>query len=269
MCVLMSTHTLAAAEEIAQRVGIMNHGRLIYDGTIAQLRQQFRGPNEIRWKRCTWRSPKMTRPIDALSDEVIALSTAEPAFTGMPRSATHSDRFPGACRTVGACRPKTAKRNSCGGCGFSLARPHLRQLLRYCAAANGAGRGAELVLLGRAVRAVLRGLYRSSSSTSARPGRRITRRPFASCFTCSLLSLNVMLVFSSRHHSVHGAVSLARDAVTCSRCRCGRSGSCSTSFKKRVFFSSWGFFLLASPIMIAYGIVVATPLVLLRAACCR
>jgi ABC-2 type transport system ATP-binding protein len=39
MCVLMSTHTLAAAEEISDRVGIMNHGRLVFDGTISELRE--------------------------------------------------------------------------------------------------------------------------------------------------------------------------------------------------------------------------------------
>jgi ABC-2 type transport system ATP-binding protein len=41
MCVLMSTHTLQAAEEIANRVGIMNHGHLLFDGTVELLRQRF------------------------------------------------------------------------------------------------------------------------------------------------------------------------------------------------------------------------------------
>lgn len=41
MCVLMSTHTLGAAEEVADRVGIMNQGKLLYDGSLEQLRQQF------------------------------------------------------------------------------------------------------------------------------------------------------------------------------------------------------------------------------------
>jgi ABC-2 type transport system ATP-binding protein len=40
MCVLMSTHTLGAAEEISHRVGIMSHGRLAFDGTIGELRQR-------------------------------------------------------------------------------------------------------------------------------------------------------------------------------------------------------------------------------------
>lgn len=41
MCVLMSTHTLTAAEEISHRVGIMSHGRLLFDGTLAQLQDRF------------------------------------------------------------------------------------------------------------------------------------------------------------------------------------------------------------------------------------
>ncbi len=41
MCVLMSTHTLGAAEEIADRVGIMNRGRMLYDGTVGQLRERL------------------------------------------------------------------------------------------------------------------------------------------------------------------------------------------------------------------------------------
>jgi ABC-2 type transport system ATP-binding protein len=41
MCVLMSTHTLGAAEEISDRVGIMSQGRLVFDGTISELREQF------------------------------------------------------------------------------------------------------------------------------------------------------------------------------------------------------------------------------------
>ena len=41
MCILMSTHTLQAAEEIANRVGIMSHGSLLFDGTVETLREQF------------------------------------------------------------------------------------------------------------------------------------------------------------------------------------------------------------------------------------
>src|SRR5262249_20261448 len=41
MCVLMSTHTLTAAAEISDRVGIMSHGRLMFDGTMGELRRRF------------------------------------------------------------------------------------------------------------------------------------------------------------------------------------------------------------------------------------
>lgn len=41
MCVLMSTHTLQAAEEIANRVGIMSQGHLLFDGSVRLLREQF------------------------------------------------------------------------------------------------------------------------------------------------------------------------------------------------------------------------------------
>jgi ABC-2 type transport system ATP-binding protein len=37
----MSTHTLGAAEEISHRVGIMNYGQLLFDGTVSDLREQF------------------------------------------------------------------------------------------------------------------------------------------------------------------------------------------------------------------------------------
>ena len=39
--VFMSTHTLAIAEEIADRIGILNHGKLIFLGTQAELRSHF------------------------------------------------------------------------------------------------------------------------------------------------------------------------------------------------------------------------------------
>ncbi|MGL4512787.1 MAG: ABC transporter ATP-binding protein [Lacipirellulaceae bacterium] len=38
--VFMSTHTLAVAEEIADRIGVMNRGELIFEGTIDELRER-------------------------------------------------------------------------------------------------------------------------------------------------------------------------------------------------------------------------------------
>ena len=40
--VFMSTHTLAIAEEIADRVGIVDHGRLQFLGTIGELRSHLK-----------------------------------------------------------------------------------------------------------------------------------------------------------------------------------------------------------------------------------
>jgi ABC-2 type transport system ATP-binding protein len=40
-CVFMSTHTLSVAEEIADRIGIVDHGRLCFLGTVDELRQQL------------------------------------------------------------------------------------------------------------------------------------------------------------------------------------------------------------------------------------
>ncbi len=39
--VFMSTHTLAVAEEIADRIGILDHGKLRFLGTVAELRQEM------------------------------------------------------------------------------------------------------------------------------------------------------------------------------------------------------------------------------------
>ena len=47
MCIFMSTHTLQAAEEIANRVGIMSHGHLLFDGTIDMLRRAVSGRSAI------------------------------------------------------------------------------------------------------------------------------------------------------------------------------------------------------------------------------
>ena len=40
-CVFMSTHTLSMAEEIADRIGIVDHGRLCFLGTVDELRRQL------------------------------------------------------------------------------------------------------------------------------------------------------------------------------------------------------------------------------------
>jgi ABC-2 type transport system ATP-binding protein len=46
LCVFMSTHTLAAAEEIADRIGVMQNGRLLFLGTVDELRTQHNAAGE-------------------------------------------------------------------------------------------------------------------------------------------------------------------------------------------------------------------------------
>lgn len=45
--VLMSTHTLAIAEEVADRIGIIHQGRLIRLGTLADLRRESNGKRSL------------------------------------------------------------------------------------------------------------------------------------------------------------------------------------------------------------------------------
>ena len=42
--VLMSTHTLAVAEEIADRIGVMRHGRQVFEGSLGELKSEMVGP---------------------------------------------------------------------------------------------------------------------------------------------------------------------------------------------------------------------------------
>jgi ABC-2 type transport system ATP-binding protein len=41
MTIFMSTHTLSVAEEIADRIGILDHGRLQFLGTVAELQREL------------------------------------------------------------------------------------------------------------------------------------------------------------------------------------------------------------------------------------
>lgn len=43
LCVFMSTHTLTAAEEIADRIGVMRQSKLLFDGTVDDLRAAHPG----------------------------------------------------------------------------------------------------------------------------------------------------------------------------------------------------------------------------------
>ncbi len=47
LTVFMSTHTLSIAEEIADRIGIIHHGRLLYTGTVSEIKELHRNPGSL------------------------------------------------------------------------------------------------------------------------------------------------------------------------------------------------------------------------------
>jgi len=46
-CLFLSTHTLSVAEELADRIGIINRGDLIFLGTVAQLREETKASGNL------------------------------------------------------------------------------------------------------------------------------------------------------------------------------------------------------------------------------
>jgi len=63
--ILMSTHTLSVAEEVADRVGIINRGRLVAEGTVAELQ-------------------RTAAVSDRLEDVFLELTNADPAPDAAP-----------------------------------------------------------------------------------------------------------------------------------------------------------------------------------------
>jgi ABC-2 type transport system ATP-binding protein len=49
--ILLTTHDLDEAEKLADRIMILNGGRIAADGTAAELAQQIVGEDEVRWTR--------------------------------------------------------------------------------------------------------------------------------------------------------------------------------------------------------------------------
>jgi ABC-2 type transport system ATP-binding protein len=62
--VFMSTHTLAVAEEIADRIGVISGGRLRFLGTVDELRQRLE------------RDDSLEQLFLALTSETVATSTS-------------------------------------------------------------------------------------------------------------------------------------------------------------------------------------------------
>jgi ABC-2 type transport system ATP-binding protein len=69
LTVFMSTHTLAIAEELCDRIGIIQRGKLLAEGAVAELRElagQKDSPLESVFLRLTGAGPEGTEEIDFL-----------------------------------------------------------------------------------------------------------------------------------------------------------------------------------------------------------
>ncbi|MFI1400090.1 ABC transporter ATP-binding protein [Streptomyces sp. NPDC020681] len=49
--ILLTTHDLNEAEKLADRIMVLNGGRIVADGTAAELAEQIAGEDEVRWTR--------------------------------------------------------------------------------------------------------------------------------------------------------------------------------------------------------------------------
>lgn len=49
--ILLTTHDLSEAEKLADRILIVNRGRIVADGTAQDLAQEIAGEDEVRWSR--------------------------------------------------------------------------------------------------------------------------------------------------------------------------------------------------------------------------
>jgi ABC-2 type transport system ATP-binding protein len=58
--ILLTTHDLHEAEKLADRILILNAGRIIADGTLDELARQIAGEDEVRWSRDGQRLVRLT-----------------------------------------------------------------------------------------------------------------------------------------------------------------------------------------------------------------
>ena len=90
------------------------------------------------------------------------------------------------------------------------------------------------------------------------PGDQYHAQTVQFVFTLFFVSLQVMLVFSSGI-ILYGGLYESQETAFLMTLPVRDSRLVFYRFQEALFFSSWGFFLLASPMMVAYGMVVAAP----------
>jgi ABC-2 type transport system ATP-binding protein len=68
--VLLTTHDLAEAETLADRILVLDDGRVVADGTAAELAHRFAGDDEVRWSVAGERFVRSTRDSTALARDL-------------------------------------------------------------------------------------------------------------------------------------------------------------------------------------------------------
>ncbi|GIF51864.1 ABC-2 type transport system ATP-binding protein [Asanoa ferruginea] len=77
--VLLTTHDLAEAERLADRIVILDRGRVVADGTPAELAKEIVGADEVRWRRGDQRFTRSTPDSTAFVRELFATHGTEVA----------------------------------------------------------------------------------------------------------------------------------------------------------------------------------------------
>ncbi|MEU1387187.1 MULTISPECIES: ABC transporter ATP-binding protein [unclassified Nonomuraea] len=70
--VLLTTHDLDEAEKLADRILVLNGGRIVADGTTAELARRIAGEDEVRWVRDGQRYAEATPDSTAFARELFA-----------------------------------------------------------------------------------------------------------------------------------------------------------------------------------------------------
>ena len=102
--VLLTTHDLAEAETLADRILVLDGGRIVADGTAADLAHRFAGDDEVRWTvggerfvRSTPRSTAFARDLfrehgEDVADLEIRRASLEDSYLALVRRAESGQR---------------------------------------------------------------------------------------------------------------------------------------------------------------------------------
>ncbi|MFO6454276.1 MULTISPECIES: ABC transporter ATP-binding protein [unclassified Aeromicrobium] len=101
--ILLTTHDLNEAEKLADRILILNHGRIVADGSAASLAEQISGTTEVRWTQhgtphtqttadgTAFVRELLARHPDGIADLEVRRSTLEDTYLAMVARHEESD----------------------------------------------------------------------------------------------------------------------------------------------------------------------------------